>query len=315
MIDFFNKIYSSINNKKPFPVKYNALLLKALRITANIVLPIYFRLSANNPNYALKKNTQSDKPKVIVSLTSIPIRINRLWLAVETILRQTHKPDKIILWLSNEQFPDIKQLPKRLLDLCKRGLEIELKDNDLKSHKKYYYAIKEYPHDILITIDDDILYPSNMIKNLIDAHNIYPNSVIARYGRRIKVDPEGIMPYNEWEMHYITEIPDTFAFFGSGGGTLFPLYSLPSITKDKEVFMKICPLADDVWLNSMIRLNNRYVYMLEANKEVFLPIINFNNVTLASKNLDENLNDRQINDVRYYLKEHCNIDPFRDVLV
>lgn len=101
-----------------------------------------------------------------------------------------------------------------------------------------------------------------------------------------------------------------FCFFCIGGRTLFPVVSVPSIATVKEVFLKVYPIADDIWLNSMIRLNNRNVYMLGANKEVLLPFINFNNVTLASENLGEDLNDRQINDVRCYLIEHCNIDLF-----
>ena len=40
------------------------------------------------------------KPKIIVSLTSIPSRIHLTHLVIESILRQTVLPDKIVLWLS-----------------------------------------------------------------------------------------------------------------------------------------------------------------------------------------------------------------------
>ena len=60
----------------------------------------------------------------------------------------------VILWLSKEQFPDRSFIPNSLLSLEKRGLIIELCEGDLRSHKKYYYALRQYPNDIIITIDD-----------------------------------------------------------------------------------------------------------------------------------------------------------------
>ena len=49
-------------------------------------------------------------------------------------------------------------------------MKIEFKDEDLRSHKKYYYTIKEYPDDIMITVDDDIFYRSDMIAKLMAYH-------------------------------------------------------------------------------------------------------------------------------------------------
>ena len=47
---------------------------------------------------------------------------------------------------------------RNCLDQQKRGLTIRFCE-DLKAHKKYYYAFKEYPDDIVITVDDDVIYP------------------------------------------------------------------------------------------------------------------------------------------------------------
>ena len=45
------------------------------------------------------------KEKIIVSLTSFPGRINEVWICIESLMRQTFKPDAIELWLSLKQFP------------------------------------------------------------------------------------------------------------------------------------------------------------------------------------------------------------------
>jgi hypothetical protein len=313
MVDFFTNIYSSIKNKNSFLVKirFYSLLRVVVRQSANLILPVYFHFTKEKFRLSEDKNNVDDG--LIVSFTSFPARIKKVHLVVESILRQTVLPDRIILWLSKEQFPTIDSLPKKLLEQRKRGLEINLCEGDLRSHKKYYYTLQELPNSSLITIDDDILYPSNMIETLLEAHNKYPDAIIARYGNKIKVSSNIIRPYREWGKNYVSIKPDDIAFFGSGGGTLFPKESFPSFTLRKDIFLSVCPLADDVWLNSMIRINNKKVYLLKTNKDILFPIVNRKNKTLSSQNLGEDLNDVQINNVRDYFIKEYNIDPFRKV--
>ena len=83
------------------------------------------------------KNGLSDCPRevsVIVSLTSYPGRINIVYRTIKTILTQTFKPDRVILWLSDEQFKGIP-LPNNLTELEQYGLEIRW-CQDIKSYKK-----------------------------------------------------------------------------------------------------------------------------------------------------------------------------------
>jgi hypothetical protein len=56
MIDFFDKLYSSIISKNAFldKIRFYSLLRVVIRTTANIILPVYFKLTSNNPHYALK---------------------------------------------------------------------------------------------------------------------------------------------------------------------------------------------------------------------------------------------------------------------
>ena len=68
-------------------------------------------------------NSEEREEQVIVSLTSYPARISYVHLAIKSLMLQSYKPDRIILWLAEEQFPD-KKLPKKLTDLCQYGLEI-----------------------------------------------------------------------------------------------------------------------------------------------------------------------------------------------
>ena len=99
----------------------------------NLFIPKYYKKMQSKRGYKETKN----KPRIIISLTSFPKRIDIVWITIESILRQSQKPDEIILWLAEEQFQGIDSLPKSLLELMERGLTIRFCD-DLRSHKKYY---------------------------------------------------------------------------------------------------------------------------------------------------------------------------------
>lgn len=303
MVNFFDYLYRIIPNdsKKFYNVKFYSILRYMVRICANTIIPIYFRMSSKK-KYNL--HYSSKHLNCIISITSYPKRIDKLWLVIETILRQSIKPNAIILWLSKKQFISIDLLPKNLLKQITRGLKIVLVEDDLRSHKKYYYSLKEYPEYDLITIDDDIFYPNNMISDLLKAHKKFPDAIIARYGFEITRKNNAILPYKNWNPNFNQDQPNFSIFFGSGGGTFFPAYSLPEETLNREVFLDLCLNADDIWLNSMVRLNNKKIIRITKGRNSLLPVLNRNDVPLSSINLNESNNDRQLNDVRnYYIKE------------
>jgi hypothetical protein len=313
MTDFFDKLYSSIVNKNQFldKIRFYSILRFIVRKIANIVLPFYFRLTAKNPQYKLE-TTEKREGRLVVSLTSFPSRINRLWLVIETLLRQTYKPDMVILWLSKEQFPQLETLPTSLLNMQKRGLQIELREGDLRSHKKYYYTLQEYPNDIMITVDDDVFYCSNAIATLIRYHEKYPSSVIANYSHRMKVISDYLISYTKWDMNIATEqILDKNLFFGSGGGTLFPVGSLHPNVINWADCQQVCRSADDVWLNSMARLAGSGVCKT-SYYSVLLPVLNKQNRTLCLTNLQGG-NDKQMQAVRAYCIKKMGRDPFASI--
>jgi len=68
-------------------------------------------------------------PELIVSLTSIPERLATIHLCLDSLLRQSLKPDRLILWLNEsceEGRPIVNKnhIPLSLVRLQGRGLEI-----------------------------------------------------------------------------------------------------------------------------------------------------------------------------------------------
>lgn len=100
--------------------------------------------------------------ELIVSLTSYGCRVNSVALTIESIFQQTVKPNRIILWLSSDEFLCLEDLPYSLRKLQERGLDI-LFCEDIRSFKKLIPTIKLYPEADILTIDDDVLYPRLLI--------------------------------------------------------------------------------------------------------------------------------------------------------
>lgn len=316
MVNYFDKLYSSIppvnsGHRILDKIRFYSVLRFLVRSLANIIIPLYYTITMANTSFQLNKNQEgSSTKKIIVTLTSFPTRINNVWLVVESILRQKIKPDKIILWLSKEQFDGFESLPGKLIKQTKRGLEVWFVDGDIRSHKKYYYAMQKFPEDLIITVDDDILYRDNLIQLMLKYHDDYPFNIISFYCRKIKRDKGRLCAYNSWPKATEEEASISELFFGSGGGTLFPSHSIHEDVFNIDLFMKLTPLADDIWLNAMSRLNETYIYSICNKNWIPLPVINKKNKTLAKQNVSENLNDNQIENVRSYYIDKNNIDPF-----
>ena len=67
-------------------------------------------------------NSEKRTEKVIASMTSFPARIEYVHIALKSLMTQSYKPDRIVLWLAEEQFPE-HHLPQQLLTLQDYGLE------------------------------------------------------------------------------------------------------------------------------------------------------------------------------------------------
>jgi len=243
---------------------------------------------------ARKNENNSGSPRVIVSLTTYPARIDRVNIAIESLLHQTRPADMVVLWLAKEQFPEGEQgLPSQLLEQTKRGLKIEWCE-DIKSYKKLIPSAKKWPDDIIITADDDIIYRVDTIESLLRCYEQHPDCVSAVRTHLMLFDQHGnLLPYNDWKPEYsgIIDRPLMCLFPTTGAGTLFPPGILPEEFFNIEKAMQLCPKADDVWTKCMLTLANVPVVLAGINTRLLCPE-GTQTESLYSYNLTEN--DTQI---------------------
>lgn len=201
--------------------------------------------------------------KLVVSFTSFPARISTVWMVVDCLMRQTFKPRQINLYLSRVQFPNERaEIPHNLLKYEKLGLRIFFVDDDLKPHKKYYYASQTLRDECFVTFDDDLLYRDDVLERVWNLHLQYPDSVCANIGRKIGIKDERVMDYSRWNSlldNMLHRGPDILAI--GCGGILYPpsFYRKCQMLHNIEMIKKTSLKADDLWLKAMELLTNTQV--------------------------------------------------------
>ena len=239
--------------------------------------------------------TKKEKPEIVVSLTSYPARFNTLHLCLKSLLHQSVKPDKLILYL--DLTVDKNKIPRKILALKKKGLIIKNICNDIKPHKKYFYAMQEFPDAVIVTADDDIIYDFHWLESLWNSYKKYPNAISARRVHLITRDQnKKAMPYNSFvfECEAFRE-PSSELLATGHSGVLYPphLFHLEKNYFKEENIKKYCVNADDIWLKFIELKENIPVVFAPSEFSKPLPIQNesLKNTALQNKNVLENQND------------------------
>ena len=117
--------------------RFNNLLSKKVVVEIEKINTINDLLKQNLDEKEKSILNKKNNNNITVSLTTFGKRIDDVYLAIESIAKQTLKPNRVILWLSKDEFFN-KKLPITLTNLQKRGLEIKY-CKDLKSYNKIIY--------------------------------------------------------------------------------------------------------------------------------------------------------------------------------
>lgn len=188
--------------------------------------------------------------RLIVSLTSYGPRINSVHHVMTSLLYQTHRANRVILWLSENEFK-IESLPKPLLKLQQYGLEIKFCP-DIGAYKKLIPCLVQYPNDTILTFDDDVIYPHNQIERLYYTHLSHPKTVICHRAHQLTFTTHRqIRPYAKWIFDADVKEPRRELFPIGIGGVLYPPNCFDKEVFNQKAFMKLAPDADDLWFKIM----------------------------------------------------------------
>lgn len=259
---------------------------------------IDYHIIKNNSFDELK---ESMSKKIVVSFTTHPKRINEACLMLETLFEQKKQADTIKLYLAREQFDNLeKDLPAKL-----RAYELEKKleiiwCDDIKPHKKYFYEMQNNREDIIITVDDDILYSNDMILKLYRTYLAYPHAISTNVAHvMLESKVYGSMPYVSWIKNYDKLIlePSMNLIAIGGGGILYPPACFSREYFNKEAIVETCLFGDDLWLKAMEIMEGIPV-VVTSKFSPYAYIDGSQEVALWKQNIDDCGNDRQWDKVK-----------------
>jgi hypothetical protein len=194
--------------------------------------------------------------QLIVSLTSYPPRYRTLSKTLKSLLMQTVRADRVILWVAHS---DATKLPKNVLELQSNGLEIRTCD-DLRSYKKIVPALSCFPNSYIVTADDDLYYDPDWLRTIVGGVVSEQPVIACRRAHRPRFKDNEFAPYNCWQHDAVTGgLIESCLFPTTGAGAIFPPGSLASEVGDRQIFETLCPDADDIWLFVMaLRAGSRF---------------------------------------------------------
>lgn len=244
----------------------------------------------------IQKHIRENREKenlTIVSLTTYPQREKKVQWTLKTLFNQTAEIDKIILWLSEEQYPE-KKIPDEIKQYMDFGLEVRFCE-ELRSHKKYYYTMMENPQAIVVTVDDDVLYPEDTIEHLLTKHQRFPNAVVCNQARLIQSENGEFLPYRDWGVNISPNIdgPDMRILPIGEGGILYPPGCLHEEVFNRQLIKDIALYADDLWLKTMAMKNGTMAVLSTKTQTPPCGVIekNTHDEPLNKMNIGKNRND------------------------
>lgn len=210
---------------------------------------------------------------IIVNFTTWPLRDMYVPKMLSIFCNQTLKYDKIILWLSKEEYPDVKKLPPYILKCVENKLisEIRMVKGNTGPHKRWE-VFKYYNYAYNIFIDDDVIYPNTFVEELYKTSKKYktPTCYFAR-----TVDFIGT---NRKEITFKNLSIKNELFSGL---SCFPPFTFPiesfKYYKLRDTYVFKC---DDSWINAWLKKKNIKIYAIHHFEGTLNSIDNTQNVSI-----------------------------------
>lgn len=291
-------------------MKYNVSAIIIIVIIIIIILLIYFiyylnlcrycscsfinnkNLTNLDRNYLKLPRVKSNR-KVIISLTTIPPRINKLRGTLASLLIQSYRVDEIYINIPHTSLKGIKyKVPKWLSNLD--NIKINWCERDYgPSTKLLPSLIKENKDTIIIIVDDDIIYGTKMVESHIyEFYRRKCKDALTIFGWSINKNLNIIRGVKTFPRYFGIKKVDLLAGYSSFLVTpeMFP----PGIF-DYSKAPKECIYVDDVWISGWLTVNKINIYSLGCNhNNISLSDINnavFSNALSSTINATEHNNN------------------------
>lgn len=206
--------------------------------------------NGNTPRTA-SMDTANLEMTPIVSLTTISSRVDRVSQTIDSIAKQTLKPHSINLYISEEPYlldQGIRRGNEHLQRIADMGANIYLTPN-IGPYRKQYPLLQQLrdanasPETLIVTIDDDVLYPVDILTQLVGTAR-YDDAIVAHRGREMAFNGRRLKPYSEFKAP--TSMKSQYNLGTGKNGIAYRLKHFPTDPAE-YIGPWLAPTADDIW--------------------------------------------------------------------
>src|SRR5438874_5980284 len=209
-----------------------------------------------------------DNRRVIVSLSTVPDRINNLRPTIRSLLRQTRPPDEIVLAIPEfsvrERRPYV--VPKYISRLPR--VRVLHCPKDWGPATKFIGAIQDElatgrENTLIMVVDDDRLYPRDALETYLHFNNQFPNAALCFRGAAMP----STLDWDDAKMIYAKDLrePRSVAVItGCGSYLVRPGFFDRSLWDYSEA-PSVAFYIDDIWISAWLSRRGVKRYVVPAS--------------------------------------------------
>ena len=216
----------------------------------------------------LANGRKSDGPRVIVSLSTVPGRINNLRATIRSLLKQTRPPDEIILAVPEfsirEKRPYV--VPEYLLRLPR--LRILSSRRDWGPATKFIPVIREELaagrlDTLIIVVDDDRVYPRDALETYLHYNQQLPGAALCFRGAAMP----RTLDWRDARMIKASELrqPEAVAVITGCGSYLIQPRFFDESLWDYSRAPQGAFFMDDIWISGCLTRRKVQKYVVPAS--------------------------------------------------
>lgn len=182
--------------------------------------------------------------RLVVTLTTVPERMDRLAPVLRSLLDQTVPADRIVL--ARPEISRRSGRPYPALEPAFPGVDV-IEATDEGPATKLLPALRAEPQAALLVVDDDVIYPADFIEQMLAWHRRLPQAAIGWRGWQIR---PGVHP-KRFRHVFATELaaPRSVDILLGTWGYLVPPGALDAAVHDFSGYPPGVRFVDDVWFS------------------------------------------------------------------
>ncbi|HEY5311677.1 MAG TPA: hypothetical protein VIK18_04135 [Pirellulales bacterium] len=188
------------------------------------------------------------RQRVVISLTTMPSRIGRIRPVLNSLLDQDHPADEVLLTVPSTS--QREGCPYRVPDFLRGRSAVTVLEcgRDWGPATKLIPAVlREAPDTLIIAVDDDNIYPRDMVSTFLRWHRQYPDAALGYRGWELPPS----LDWSETQTLYATSLPGcrrVDVVTGTWGILVQPRFFDPQLT-DYTAYPRDAFFVDDIWFN------------------------------------------------------------------